>query len=246
MTDEYAQAGTAAKRLTEAGFPAVRTSAGYPAYGGGGDEGLDNNSVIVWLHSGTAHRLATELAVLQGLLLSGKEHGKHPLPGMQGVAGEVLRDILLLCDRSVSLEVIAQWTERERAAACEWAALAHLGASDNPVRHVDEPWFVRIAAGIAPPRGPAQPRAVLEKADRLDYLIQRFTRERCEAVLPEPGAPGRDALTLWKAYERWAADEGDSMLMGEAVFTVRMRRVHEFARIGEWAGFPALRLSDGA
>jgi hypothetical protein len=150
MTDEYEQAGTAAKRLTAAGFPGVRASAGYPAYCGGGDEGLDNDSVIVWLRAGTADRLAAELARLQGLVLSGKGRGSHSLPDMTDVTDEVLRDILLICDRDVPFSVIAQWTSQEKSLACQWASLTHLRASDNQVRKIDEPWFVRVAARTEP------------------------------------------------------------------------------------------------
>ena len=146
MTSEYDQAGQAAKRLTEAGFPAVRASAAYPAYGGGGDEGIDNDSTIVWMKAGDATALVFLMSVLSQGAPGGKRKSAWPPP--EGISDEVLRDILLLACRDVPPSVIAQWSPQEKALACQWASLTHLSASDNPVRLVDEPWFVKVAAQV--------------------------------------------------------------------------------------------------
>lgn len=92
--------------------------------------------------------------------MSGMGAGKSGAAARVGLArasatqftDEVLREILLLAERDVPLSVIAQWTSEEKNLACQWASLTHLSASDNPVRLIDEPWLVKVAAAPVPRR----------------------------------------------------------------------------------------------
>lgn len=146
---DAAQARGAAERLTAAGFPANYGVAGYPARGSGGGEPpeWDNDTYVVHMSGKSAMTLAA--IMLAAVSRPGPARGRSGAAprGLPGVTDEVVRDILLLCGRDVPLAIIAQWSDRERLAACEWGALEHLGASDNPVRTVKEPWFVKVAAG---------------------------------------------------------------------------------------------------
>lgn len=64
--DDFRKAGKTAERLTAAGFPAMRGSAGYPAYGTGGEPPeWDNDTLVVIMGADVAARLAAELADLR-------------------------------------------------------------------------------------------------------------------------------------------------------------------------------------
>lgn len=51
---------------------------------------------------------------------------------------DVVRSILSLADRDVSLEIAAGWTQEQRDAASNWAACVHASASDNDDVEVPE------------------------------------------------------------------------------------------------------------
>lgn len=155
---DVAQARAAAERLTAAGFPASHGTAGYPAYGSGGGEPeeWDNDTWVVHLGGATASALVAVLtAVADFRTARGKR--RPAIPAMDDVTDDMVRHVLLLCDRDVPLGIIARWSDRERFTACEWASLEYLKASDNPVRTVGEPWFVGVAAGIISLRAGAAP-----------------------------------------------------------------------------------------
>lgn len=62
----------------------------------------------------------------------------------QPVTNDVLRDMLLLADRDVSIEAIAKVTSSEREAAERWAAAVHLAASDHDDVDVpEEPAWIK-------------------------------------------------------------------------------------------------------
>jgi hypothetical protein len=45
---------------------------------------------------------------------------------------DLIRDLLLLVDEDISLEVIGAWTEDEKWKACVWAGRVHSCASHEP------------------------------------------------------------------------------------------------------------------
>lgn len=56
---------------------------------------------------------------------------------------EILRGMLGLVSKEVSVEVLSGWTEEQRELAAKWAAKTHLRASDNIVRVPPCPEHVR-------------------------------------------------------------------------------------------------------
>ncbi len=56
---------------------------------------------------------------------------------------EVTADLLGLVGISVSSEIVSVWTEEQVQAAEDWAAAAHLEASDNDVKAPPMPGFLR-------------------------------------------------------------------------------------------------------
>lgn len=56
-----------------------------------------------------------------------------------------VRDLLLLVDRDIHREIIAQWSFLERAHAARWAGLVHTRANGDPVVVPPEPECVRFA-----------------------------------------------------------------------------------------------------
>lgn len=55
----------------------------------------------------------------------------------------VTSDILLLVGVDAKPSDVAQWTKGQQEAASNWASLEHLSASDNPVRRIPMPKFLK-------------------------------------------------------------------------------------------------------
>jgi hypothetical protein len=62
--------------------------------------------------------------------------------GIEASAHNAVRDILLLVGIHLGLDVIAGWTDQQRAQAEDWASREHLSASDNPIHRVPKPEFL--------------------------------------------------------------------------------------------------------
>lgn len=76
------------------------------------------------------------------------------------LTGELVSSVLELVSLTIPESITSQWTLNERRVAYDWAMREHIGASDNPVRRRDKPWFIKQATAItAAQRMAAEARA---------------------------------------------------------------------------------------
>ena len=79
------------------------------------------------------------------------------------VTDQVLSDLLLLVNVTVTPEQLAAWTPEQREQAANWAGLVHLDASDNDVDVPERPAFLDGGTPGAPITGFTAPEVAVER-----------------------------------------------------------------------------------
>jgi hypothetical protein len=89
--------------------------------------------IAYWLGVGKVHTCEAHCSL---------EHVEEGLDNTKPVTDQVLSDLLLLVNVTVTPEQLASWTREQREQAANWAGLVHLDASDNDVGVPERPAFL--------------------------------------------------------------------------------------------------------
>jgi hypothetical protein len=129
--------------------------------------------IAYWLGVGKVHTCEAHCSL---------EHVEEGLDNTKPVTDQVLSDLLLLVNVTVTPEQLAAWTLDQREQAANWAGLVHLDASDNDVDVPERPAFLdgpaeNTGTPGAPITGFTAPEVA---AERREWAAEQF--EVCSSL----------------------------------------------------------------